>query len=471
MFGRSGLTYDIDMCNGPLLKKMLLFAVPLMLSSMLQLLFNAVDVVVVSRFVGDDAMAAVGANGSLISLMVNLFIGLSMGANVLAARERGAGEREELHRTVHTAMALSVVGGVLLVVPGELCMKWILEWMQVPVNIRPMTELYLRIYFLGLPATVVYNFGAALLRSVGDTRRPMRYLTVAGVVNVGLNLLFVVGFSTGVAGVAIATVASQVISAGLVVRCLMRDTGDLRLEPKCLRIHGDKLGAILRVGLPAGVQGTITSFANVALQSAINSFGEVVIAGSAAAANIESFIYCGVSALNQATLSFTGQNLGAGKRERLSRVVVTGVFCVVMLCGAALLIYGLWGPQLLRIYSETDAVVQAGMERLDIVVTGYVFCGLLNIMVGAQRGLGHSLVPMIISVCSTCGLRLLVLATVFQIPQYHTIQTVYLVFPGVWAVTVTVQFISWSIIMRRLMRDLPAENINAPEMARKRGKQ
>ena len=389
--------YSIDMCNGPLLRKMLLFSIPLALSSILQLLFNAADLIVVSRFAGDNAMAAVGANSSIINLLVTLFLGFSVGANVQAARERGAGLHDEMHRTVHTAMALSLLGGVLLVFVGVFGAKKILTLMGSPEAIIDQAALYLRIYFLGMPASMVYNFGAALLRSVGDTRRPLIYLTIAGVVNVCLNLVLVIVFHLDVAGVGIATVASQVVSAVLVVRCMMKEGGDIHLELRQLRIHTDKMKNILRVGLPAGLQGTLFSLSNVVIQSSVNSFGEIVVAGNAAALNVEGFLYCIEGSLQQAAMSFTSQNLGAGKRERLPRILFTAAGCMAVAAVLIVVSCSLFGETVLGIYSQTPEVLEVANLRLGFMSKMYGLAGMMDILVGALRGLGQSVIPMIIS--------------------------------------------------------------------------
>jgi len=444
--------YTLDMTNGPLLSKMLVFALPLMLSTMLQLLFNAADLVVVSRFAGDNAMAAVGANTSIINLLVNSFMGLSIGANVLAARERGAGDHEEVNRTVHTAMALSLVGGVALIFVGVLGARWILTMMDAPANILEQAILYLRLYFLGMPAIMLYNFGAALLRSVGDTRRPLVYLTVAGVVNVCLNLVLVIVFRLDVAGVAIATVVSQVISALLVVRCMMRDGGDLHLELRKLRIYPDKLKDILRVGLPAGLQSTLFSLSNVVIQSSVNSFGEIVVAGNSAAHNLEGFFYCSVSALMQANISFVGQNMGAKKYRRVPRIMLTSYGCMVAAQVMISLICIFFGRTLLGIYTGTEPVLQAALSRLTLLGHTYVICGFMDLTTSTLRGMGRGLMPMIVSLAGVVGTRMLWIFTVFRIPEYHTLWHLLLSYPISWLITFSIHFICWLITIRPLLK-------------------
>lgn len=428
-------SYEIDMCNGPILSKMLLFTIPLMCSNMLQLLFNAADIVVVGRYAGDNSLAAVGSNTSLIGLLTNLFLGLSIGANVLVARYYGAKREEELKQTVHTAILLSIYSGIILTVLGCFGAKQILIWMQTPKEVLHLAALYLRIYFLGMTATMVYNFGSAILRAVGDTKRPLYYLFGAGVVNVILNLLFVIGFHLDVAGVAMATVISQCISAGLVLRCLIKEKGAIRLEIRQLHIHKDKFLGILKIGLPAGVQGIIFSLSNVVIQSSINSFGAVTVAGNSAAANIESFVYFAMNAFHQATISFTGQNMGAGNYKRINKIVITGEICVTVVGLVLGNLVVFFGHPLLSIYSSSSKVIAAGMVRLKVVSVTYALCGMMDVMVGALRGIGYSIMPMIVSMIGACGLRLVWLATIFQIPKYHTVHMIYVSYPITWAIT------------------------------------
>lgn len=452
-----GKTYEIDMCSGPILPKMLQFAVPLMCSSILQLLFNAADIIVVGHWAGDNSLAAVGSTTSLITLLTNLFIGLSVGANILAARLYGANEKEGLRQTVHTAMLLSVISGFFLAVVGVCGARTILIWMQSPPEVRGLATVYLRIYFLGMPATMIYNFGAALLRAVGDTRRPLYYLFGAGVVNVFLNLFFVIVCHLDVAGVAIATTVSQCISATLVVRCMMREPGSVHLEPRELRIWPVRLKQILQVGLPAGFQGVLFSLSNVVIQSSINSFGEITVAGNSAAANIEGFIYVAMNAFYQANISFTSQNLGAGRYDRIRPILLWAQGCViaigVVLGGSVMLL----GPHLLRIYSSSPAVISAGMTRIAIVCAPYAFCGMMDVMVGSLRGLGYSVMPMLVSLMGVCVFRLIWIATIFQQPAFHSIQTVYWSYPVTWIVTFLTHLICYLWAMRRLKQHLEQE--------------
>lgn len=426
------------MCSGSIFKKMLMFALPLMCSSILQLLFNAADIVVVGRFAGDNALAAVGSNTALINLLTNLFVGLSIGSNVLTARYYGAKQEKDLKETVHTSMMLSIYSGILLTVIGVVAARQILTWMQATEEVIGLAELYLRIYFVGMTATMIYNFGSAILRAIGDTKRPLYYLLAAGVVNVVLNLFFVIVCRLGVAGVAIATVISQTISAFLVVRCLMKEQGAIRLELKELRIEKDKLMRILQIGLPAGFQGIVFSLSNVVIQSAINSFGAIAVAGNSAAANIEGFVYMAMNAFYQATISFTSQNFGAKKKDRINKILFAGQVYVVatgLILGSLAVFFG---KELLGIYSTSPEVIAAGMVRLQYICKVYFLCGIMDVFVGALRGIGYSIMPMFVSLLGACGLRLLWLATVFQIPQYHTQDIIYLSYPITWVITFTV---------------------------------
>ena len=444
--------YEIDMCNGPILKKMLLFAFPLMLSSILQLLFNAADIVVVGRFAGDDSLAAVGSTSSLINLLTNLFIGLSVGANVLVARYFGAKKEEELKETVHTAMTLSLIGGIVLTVIGIVGAPIILEWMQTPPEVLSKAVIYLRVYFAGMTATMVYNFGSSILRAIGDTKRPLYYLSIAGVVNVVLNLVFVIVFHWDVFGVGLATVISQVISAALVLRCLLREQGGIRLDLKCLGVNKGKLLQIMQIGLPAGFQGMLFSLSNVVIQSSVNSFGATVVAGNSAASNIEGFVYVGMNAFYQAAISFMGQNVGAGKYSRVNKILFAAETCVIVIGFGLSMIVRLFAEPLLSLYTDSPAVVEAGTVRLGIICATYFLCGMMDVMVGALRGLGYSIAPMIVSLLGACAFRLLWIATVFQIDRFHTIETVYTSYPISWTLTFLAHVVTFIIVRHWLKK-------------------
>ena len=436
------------MCSGPVLRKMIVFTLPIMFSGLFQLLFNATDIIVVGRFAGDNALAAVGSNTALINLMTNLFIGISIGANVVAARYCGAKNYSELNRTVHTSMLLSVISGFLLMAAGLLFAEQILGLMSTPESILGMASDYLRLYFCGMPFMMIYNFGNALLRAAGDTRRPLIYLICGGVVNVLLDLLFVIALDMSAAGVGLATAISQGVSAALMVRCLMRETDEngLKLRLKNLRIHKDKLLMILKIGLPAGFQGTVFSLSNVVIQSSINLFGEAVIAGNSAAASIEGFVYMAMNSCYQSTLSFTSANIGAGKYERINKILRCGLLCVVA-------VWAILGLGVAMTFSRP-------------LLSIYFLCGIMDVMVGSLRGMGYSVTPMIVSLLGACGLRLVWLGTVFQMEQFHTPDTVYLSYPVSWVITVAAHVICFFICRRRLKKKVQLRKTESVPEAR-----
>ena len=451
--------YEIDMTHGPILKKLLLFTVPLILSSILQLLFNAADVVVVGRFArqGDLCLAAVGSTGSLTSLIVNMFVGLSVGTNVVVARAWGSGDHKAMEESVHTSMLVSVVSGVILAVVGVIGARVFLEWMNTPEEVIDLSSLYLRIYFAGMPANMIYNFGSAILRSVGDTRRPLIYLIIAGALNVILNLFFVIVLHMDVEGVALATIISQAVSATLVVICLMRSEGGLRLTLKKLRIAGDTLKEIARIGLPAGFQGVLFSISNVMIQSSINAFGATVMAGSSAAGNLEGFVYVGMNAFHQAAVSFSSQNLGAGEYKRIWRIAVVCQVCVTVV--GLLMGVGVWffGSELLRIYTTSQEVVNAGLVRLSYVCLPYALCGMMDVMTGSLRGIGYSVMPMLVSILGICVFRVAWIATVCKLPACSDIDFVYLSYPISWIITLIGHTICFVWAMRRVKLKLNAQ--------------
>lgn len=449
--------YEIDMCNGPLAGKMLHFALPLMLSGILQLLFNAADIIVVGRFAadGNTALAAVGSTGSLINLIVNLLIGLSVGASVVVSRANGARNHAAVDRAVHTAITVAGIGGVLVGIFGFCFASTFLGWMDTPANVLDAASLYVQIYFLGLPAMMLYNFGASILRAVGDTRRPLVYLTIAGVVNVILNVILVVFFHLDVAGVAIATTASQCVSAVLVIRCLIVNGGTVKLNPRHLGIHKGELAQIARIGLPAGVQGSLFSISNVLIQSSINGFGEVVMAGNAAASNIEGFIYTAMNTFYQASMTFSSQNLGAGKMDRVRRVAVLSSIMVTITGVALGTLAWVFGEQLLAIYRPGEVeVIAAGMIRLTYVGFPYFLCGLMEVMVGMLRGLGRSIMPMLVSLFGACGLRVVWIYTYFA--QHKTIETLYISFPISWTITTAAHLVCFLITYKAVKKKVDA---------------
>ncbi|MCI8507251.1 MAG: MATE family efflux transporter [Lachnospiraceae bacterium] len=442
-------SYSMDMCNGAILPKLLRFALPLMCSSILQLLFNAADVVVVGRFCGEHSLAAVGSTASLINLLTNLFMGLSVGANVLVARYFGAREEKRLHDVVHTAIALSIASGAVLTVFGIIFTKQILVWMQTPEEVLGLAAFYLRIYFIGMIAMMLYNFCSSILRAVGDTKRPLYYLLFAGVINVCLNLFFVIVCNLNVAGVGMATVISQCVSAFLIARCLTREKEAYRLCVRDIGFHYKYILKILQIGLPAGLQGTIFSLSNVVIQSSVNSFGAVVMAGNAAAANIEGFVYVAMNSFHQAAVSFVSQNLGAGKFSRINKIAVRSLICVIItgcvLGGLAVLC----GYPLLGFYSSKEMVIEAGMVRMKMICGTYALCGMMDVMVGILRGLGYSVMPMIVSLIGACGLRILWIFTIFRIPTFHTTEMLYLSYPISWVITLFVHIVCFLVVRKR----------------------
>ena len=446
--------YEMDMTQGPLLPKVLLFSLPLIASGVLQLLFNAADMVVVGQWAGKECLAAVGSTGSLINLMVNVFIGLSVGGSVAVAKSFGAGDPAQVHKAVHTAMTLALIAGVAVGLIGFIFCRPLLKMMDNPV--LDLATTYMKIYFLGMPFNMVYNFGASILRAVGDTRRPLIYLTIAGVVNVVLNLILVILFHMNVAGVAIATVASQAVSAVLVVICLMRSHGVVHLDVKELRIHKRQLIDIARVGLPAGLQGSLFSISNVLIQSSVNSFGEVVVAANSAGGNLEGFVYTAMNAIHQAALTFASQNLGAGKIRRVRRsvgVCLLTVLVIGLTLGNLMLLFG---QPLLSLYLDDPAaidpatgvtVLEYGMKRLTWMLPLYFLCGLMDVAVGSLRGVGYSVMPMIVSLTGACLFRVVWILTVFAMNP--TLDVLYASYPISWALTFSVHMLCYFFIARK----------------------
>lgn len=441
--------HRIDMCNGSLADKILLFALPLMASSLLQLLFNAADVVVVGRFAGKEALAAVGSNTSLINLTINLFVGLSVGTNVVVSRDLGAGRHDNVSHSVHTTITLALMSGTAMMIFGVVMVRQLLEWTSSPTDVIDLATVYLRIYFLGMPANMVYNFGAAILRAQGDTQRPLYFLTFAGVVNVVLNLFFVIALHMDVAGVASATIIAQYISAALVIRCLTREQEPLHLDLKKLGLQKKVVAQIFQVGLPAGFQGIVFSLSNVVIQSSLNSFDDpVLVAGAAAGANLESFVYASMNTFYQAAISFVGQNYGAAKCDRVDKVARLCVgFSVLFGLVLGNLVY-FFGSSLAGIYAPGEPdVIQQALIRMRYICCPYFICGIMDVLVGVLRGLGSSIIPMITSIVGACGLRLLWVATVFSI--YRTPACLYLSYPVTWSITALFHFLFLMLIVRK----------------------
>lgn len=446
--------YEMDLCSGSIVKKLLIFTFPIMLSSMLQLLFNAADVAVVGKFAGNASLAAVGSTTALINLLTNVFIGLSVGTNVITARHFAAKEEKDVSQTVHTSIFISIIGGIILTIIGIIFAPMILELMGAPRDVLDLAAKYLRIFFLGMTATTLYNFGSAILRAIGDTRRPLIFLIISGIVNVVLNLLLVATpLNMGVAGVAIATAVSQCISAILVIICLVKEKSSIHLDWKKLKIHKEKLIKILKIGLPAGIQGSLFSLSNVVIQSAVNSFGKIVIAGNSAAANLEGFVYVAMNAFHQSAITFISQNVGAEKYRRVNRIIfisIGSVTAVGIILGGGVTIFG---EYLLRIYSSSPDVIDAGMLRLKYICVVYFICGIMDVLVGILRGLGKSITPMIVSLMGACVFRLVWVYTIFQIEQFHTIETIYLSYAISWILTAATHTTVLIILRRQLKKN------------------
>ena len=456
-------TNEIDMTTGPLIPKILAFSIPLMLSGILQLLFNAADIIVVGQFASPQAMAAVGSTGSLNNLIVNIFLGLSIGSSVLMARFYGAKNRENIHDLIHTSILLSLTSGCVLIVLGQLLAKPLLTIMGTPDDVINQSILYMRIVFLGMPAMLTYDFGAGILRAVGDTKRPLAYLFIAGIINVCLNLISVIIFGMGVAGVAIATITSQYISALLVLRCMIKTNSVYKLNLKELRIRKSMLLRIIRIGVPAGIQGALFNVSNVLIQSSINSFGSLVMAGNTAAANIEGFVYTSMNAVYQASTNFTSQNVGAHKTKNITPVLLS---CMLIVTSVGLIlstIVEIFAYQLLGIYSADADVISYGIERLHVVCLTYFLCGLMDTACGSIRGLGYSIAPTLVSLAGACGLRILWIYTVFQV--HRTQFVLYLSYPVSWVVTFIAHIICFIIFSKKWKRKIEAQDKKIMERA------
>lgn len=440
------------MCSGPLLKKILIFTIPVMASGILQLLFNATDIIVVGRYAGKESLAAVGSTTALINLIINLFVGLSVGANVITAKYYGAGKEKDVSETVHTAILTAVISGIILVIIGIILATPLLRLMDSPENVLGKSALYLKIYFLGMPAMMLYNFGSAVLRAVGDTKRPLYYLILSGSVNVCLNLISVICFGMGVAGVGIATVVAQYISAAMVVRCLIKEDGSYGINLSELRLTGSKLKEIMFVGIPAGMQGVVFALSNVLIQSSINSFGSIAMAGNTAASNIEGFIYISMNSYNQTAISFTSQNIGGKKIERVGKILLICIGLVSMF--GIILGFGAYfaGNTLLHIYSSDMEVIHYGLMRMRVICLTYFTCGIMDVFAGSVRGMGYSVMPMIISLIGACGLRIVWIYTIFK--AHHTLTTLYISYPVTWVITICAYIVCYTICIKKVKSKL-----------------
>ena len=442
--------YEIDMCNGTIMDKLISFSIPLMLSGILQLMFNAVDIVVVGRFSGSQALAAVGSTTALINVFTNLFIGISLGANVLAARYYATGKTKEMSETVHTAIALALVSGVAMAVIGVVFARGALEIMGTPDDVIAKSTLYMQIYFCGMPFFMMYNYGAAILRAVGDTKRPLIFLIVSGVINAVLNLFLVIVFHLDVAGVGIATVISQLVSCILVLRCLHHTESSYQLHLAKLRIRSVYLKQIFEVGVPAGIQSTVINISNAMLQSSVNSFGSIAMAGYTASNNIFGFLYVSVNSFTQACMSFTSQNYGVKKLKRMDRVLIDCMILsvvVTLILGSSVYVFG---PELLHIYSDQADVIQYGMEIFSYTTVTYFLCGLMDLFPGALRGMGYSTVPMILSIIGTVGVRIIWIYGLF--PSHRSLTFLFLSYPVSWIATIIMQVICFWFVRKKIHR-------------------
>ena len=436
------------MCNGTLMDKLISFSLPLMLSGILQLLFNAVDIIVVGRFTGRQALAAVGSTTALINIFTNLFIGISLGANVLAARFYASGKEKEMSETVHTSITLALISGLVMALAGVLLARFALNLMGTPNDVIDQSVLYMRIYFLGMPFFMLYNYGAAILRAVGDTKRPLFFLVISGMTNAVLNLVLVIVFHMGVAGVAIGTIVSQLISSILVLRCLYTSNTSYRLYFSKLGIKTQYLKQIFQVGIPAGIQSTVINLSNALLQSSVNSFGSVAMAGYTAANNIFGFLYMSVNAVTQSCMSFTSQNYGVKKLKRMDRVLLD---CMILSVGVALTlgcgVYFL-GPELLKIYTSEADVIRCGVEVLAFTTVPYFCCGIMDLLPGALRGMGYSGVPMILSIIGTVGTRIVWIFGLF--PAHRSLSFLFISYPVSWILTILMQAVCFCFVRKHV---------------------
>lgn len=442
-----------DLCEGPLISRIIFYTIPIILTGILQLLFNAADLIVVGRCCGSISVGAVGATGAIINLMVNMFIGLSVGAGVTVAHGLGSGRSEDVRRTVHTAIPTAIICGAVLTVIGLFFSETFLRMMDTPDDALPLAASYMRIYFCGTIASMLYNFGSAILRAAGDTQSPLYYLTAAGILNFFLNLFFVIVLKMDVSGVALATTISQIVSAVLIVRALIMRNDACKLELKKIHIYSRQLKRILQIGLPAGIQSSLFAISNVIIQSSINSFGSVAMSGNAAAQNIEGFVYTSMNSYSQTSLNFTGQNYGAGKIDRLKKIMIVclvSVFCTGLILGAVALFFG---KSLLSIYiTDSQEAIGYGLTRMKYIMLSYFLCGLMDVTTGLIRGLGKSVLPMLITVAGVVGIRLGWIYIIFRIPKYHTLQSLYISYTISWIATFIAELIVFIVIMHKIKK-------------------
>jgi putative MATE family efflux protein len=452
MFSRNR---DLDMTSGPLFTNILLFSLPIMAMNLLQLLFNAADMIVVGRFAGSQALAAIGATGALINLLVNVFLGLSVGTSVVVAQNHGANKPVDVSRSVHTSIAISIIAGIFVMITGLIFCEPLLKMMGTPEDIINLSVLYMKIYFLGIPASMVYNFSAAILRAIGDSRRPMYYLTTAGIVNVVLNLFFVIVLKMSVDGVAWATTISQYLAVTLIIICLYRSSGAIRFHPKQMVINREKLRDIIKIGVPAGLQSLLFSISNVFIQSSLNTFGSTMVAGSSASGNIEGFAATASNAYYNAAITFTGQNMGAKRPDRIdetAKVCTILIFSTWLISGSGILLFG---RQLLGLYTKDPQVIDLGMIRLRIMMATYFTCSIMNVYPGLLRGMGYSILPMLNTLIGACLLRIVWLVTVFK--WYPTPLVLFMCYPVTWTIAGLAQVASFFYARHQVRKNFMAE--------------
>lgn len=440
----------VDMLGGSLIKNILLFSVPLILTGILQLLYNSADMIVVGQFAEEGSIGAVGSTSPIINLVVNTFISLSVGSTVVVAKYYGAGDAKGIGRAVHTSISIAFISGIIVAAAGFFCSRAILVAVGSPADIIDRSEIYMKIFFLGSPFNLVYNFGSAILRAVGDTKRPLYYLAFSGLVNVALNLVLVIVFHMGVAGVAVATVISQVVSSILVVICLMRSDGAIKLSFKKLRIHKREILQIARIGIPAGIQSALFSLSNVLIQSSVNSFGSKVVEGNAAGSSMDSFVYISMNSVSQAAISFVSQNYGAGQYKRIPKIMkccTIVVFAVSVVVGG--LLYLLKNPLIaLYLSNPSQQAVDTINLRLNVWLLTYFFCGLQETLAGTMRGLNYSISPMIVSLLGACVFRIIWIYTLFAL--FPTMLCLYISYPISWILTAIAHYICFVVAYKKL---------------------
>ena len=442
--------YSLDMTNGPFLKKILRFSLPLVLTGLLQMIYNTADIIVVGRFAGGTALAAVGATSSLVNLILNVFLGMSMGSGVMTAKYIGARDEDSVKRCVHSAMLLSILSGIFVAIFGFVFSEQLLVMMDSPADVLPLSKLYLQIFFLGAPAGMVFNFGASIVRATGDTKKPLLILSMSGIVNIVLNLILVINFHMSVAGVAIATITSQYISATCILFVLFKMKNACKLTLKKLRFHKEELKRILYVGIPAGIQNSLFSVSNVIIQTTVNSFGSIAMAGIAAGSNVDSFIYTCTNAVSQTTMTFSSQNYGAKKYDNFNKIYFRCVVLTIAIAGAMGALGVIFKEFFVGIFSTDPAVIEIGAQRLTLILPFYFFCSLMDVGAGQLRGMGKSFLPMIVSLLGGCGLRLLWIFVFF--PKNPTLMYLYYAYPISWSITFVVLFVCYFIVRKQILK-------------------